>query len=397
MVAHTVFGVDNRVRRYAEALAMEGYRVDVIALEKKGWTNKRSASNINIYQIQFYPSRPERKLSYVFRYIRFLLKSSLVLTLVHIKKPYRIVHVHNLPDFEVFAAWFVKLTGGKIILDIHDVLPEFYLSKFRSSKQSWVYKTLLLVEKASAAFADHVIVANHIWREKLVSRSVSRERCSCFLNYPDPQIFYVRPRTRTDKKIIIVYPGSLNYHQGLDIAIKGIARAVGEVPEIEFHIYGEGPQKESLEELVYQLDIQETVIFKKFVAMDTIADLIAQADLGIVPKRADSFGNEAFSTKILEFMALGVPAIISRTTIDKYYFNESIVKFFKPGDSEDLAKCIVSLIRDEPLRRQLRANALEYVKINNWRVKKAQYLNVLNSLTSARQKLFNNKIAIKRT
>ncbi len=36
-----------------------------------------------------------------------------------------------------------------------------------------------------------------------------------------------------------------------------------------------------------------------------------RADLGVVPKRAEGFGNEAFSTKILEFMACGVPVLVS--------------------------------------------------------------------------------------
>ncbi len=47
---------------------------------------------------------------------------------------------------------------------------------------------------------------------------------------------------------------------------------------------------------------------------------MSKADLGIVPKRAAGFGDEAFSTKILEFMALGVPVIASETQIDRYYF-----------------------------------------------------------------------------
>jgi glycosyltransferase involved in cell wall biosynthesis len=41
------------------------------------------------------------------------------------------------------------------------------------------------------------------------------------------------------------------------------------------------------------------------------------ADLGVVPKRNDPFGDEAFSTKILEFMAMGVPVIVSETRIDR--------------------------------------------------------------------------------
>ena len=60
------------------------------------------------------------------------------------------------------------------------------------------------------------------------------------------------------------------------------------------------------------------------------------ADLGIVPKRANSFGNEAYSTKIMEFMSLGVPMVVSDTKSDRYYFDDSVVRFFESGNPEVL-------------------------------------------------------------
>ena len=71
--------------------------------------------------------------------------------------------------------------------------------------------------------------------------------------------------------------------------------------------------------------------------MRKIAEVVANADLGVVPKRADSFGNEAFSTKIMEYMAEGVPAIVSKTRVDQSYFNDSIVRFFDSGNENELA------------------------------------------------------------
>ena len=57
---------------------------------------------------------------------------------------------------------------------------------------------------------------------------------------------------------------------------------------------------------------------------------MAEADFGIVPKRSEGFGNEAFSTKIFEFMALGIPVIAADTKIDKYYFNDSLFPSLRP-------------------------------------------------------------------
>ena len=38
----------------------------------------------------------------------------------------------NIPDFMVFAAVFPKLTGAKIILDVHDIVPELFVTRFNA-------------------------------------------------------------------------------------------------------------------------------------------------------------------------------------------------------------------------------------------------------------------------
>ena len=113
---------------------------------------------------------------------------------------------------------------------------------------------------------------------------------------------------------------------------------------------------------------------------------MADARCGVVPKRADLFGNEAFSTKVLEFMALGVPVVLSETDIDKHYFNSSQVLFFNPGDEENLAEKLLLLLTDEKLRKNLIQNSLEFVKENNWDCKKYIYYSIVNSLMEERDK-----------
>ena len=99
-------------------------------------------------------------------------------------------HAHSVPDFLVFTAWLPRLTGAKIILDIHDLLPEFYASKFDSNKDSLIFKLMLWIEKVSCAFAHHVILPNHLWLDRVRLRSVSASKSTVVLNYPDPSIFF---------------------------------------------------------------------------------------------------------------------------------------------------------------------------------------------------------------
>lgn len=383
MLVHNSYETDNRVRRYAEALAKRGDHVDVIALA--GGTvpvGSEEISGVTVYRVQHRVRNERGKWSYAWRLLRFLFLSSVFLTRRHRELRYDVVHVHNLPDFLVFAAWYPKLTGTRVILDIHDIVPELFANKFDTKPGDIYFEFLKFVEKASAAFADFVIVSNHLWYEKLVSRAVSKEKCTVFLNHVDSALFYRRERTRTDDRVIIIFPGSFQWHQGLDIAIEAFALVRKKVPNAEFHIYGGGDEKNELMELRDRLGLTESVKFCGSASLEQIADVISNADLGVVPKRADSFGNEAYSTKIMEFMSQGVPVVLSRTKIDNFYFDDSVVRFFVSGDVQALAEAMLEVIENKTLRESLIAGGFRYVELNGWDRRKSEYLGLVDALST---------------
>ncbi|MGA8531788.1 MAG: glycosyltransferase, partial [Acidobacteriaceae bacterium] len=299
MVAYSGYETDGRIRRYAEALARRGDMVDVIALEGlKGGQKVSTLNGVTIYHIQRRDHNETGHWSYASRLLRFLFRSSVVLTRLHKRNRYDVVHIHNMPDFLVFAAWYPKLTGARLILDIHDIVPELFANKFKSALKHFYVAGLRFVEKLSARFVDHVIVSNHLWVEKLVGRSVRPDRCSVVVNLPDPEIFSRQQRTRQDGRFIVIFPGTFQWHQGIDIGIRAFAEFKKKMPNAEFHLYGAMDEKftDWLKDLARELGQQDTVKFCGIASLDDIAGIIANADLGIVPKRADSFGNEAYST-----------------------------------------------------------------------------------------------------
>jgi glycosyltransferase involved in cell wall biosynthesis/peptidoglycan/xylan/chitin deacetylase (PgdA/CDA1 family) len=384
MLAYTGYETDNRVRRYAETLAKRGDQVDVISVaEGEIPLGVESIQGVTVYRIQRRLLNERHMWAYAWRLLRFLLVSALFLTRRHARNRYDVIHVHNVPDFLVFAAWYPKWTGAKLILDVHDIVPELFGSKFASKAGGYYVRLLKLVEKASAAFVDHVIVSNHLWQETLISRSVSRANCSVFLNHVDPSIFYRRSRTRNDGKFIVIFPGSFQWHQGLDIAISAFARLKDKLPNAEFHLYGGGGAEAELVQLTDQLGLNGKVKFFGNVDLDRIPELIANADLGVVPKRADSFGNESYSTKIMEFMSQGIPAVVSRTKIDSFYFDDANVRFFESGDAAGMADAILEL-EDNARRETLIQGGLEYVALHNWDVRKKEYLDLIDSLSTER-------------
>jgi glycosyltransferase involved in cell wall biosynthesis len=383
MITHSFYESDNRVIRYAETLAQRGDAVEVFALRRSPETpREETITGVKVFRIQdrFSKDKQSKSADFLWPLLRFLASSSWWTTRRHWRQRYDVVHVHNIPDFMVFAAWYPKLTGTPVILDIHDIVPEFFGSKFGASERSVLVRALKIVEKLSAAFASRVILANHLWLEKYTARSARKEKCSVFINHVDERIFHPRQRTRSDDKPVVMFPGGLQWHQGLDIAVRAFAKLRQRLPDAEFHIYGDGNMKPKLIDLAQELGLNGSVRFCNPMRIQQIAAVMAEADLGVVPKRADSFGNEAYSTKIMEFMSLGVPMVVSSTRIDRYYFNDSVVRFFESGNADALAEAMFEVLSNGELRRGMVARASEYVSRNSWENRKGDYLKLVDSL-----------------
>ena len=380
MLVYSFYENDNRVLRYAETLIKRGDQVDVVALRRKGQSRRDQLRGANIFRIQKRKANEHNEFIYLYRLTKFFIKSSILLTINHIRKPYDFIHVHNMPDFLVFAAFFPKIFGARVILDIHDIVPELYTTKFKHGDESLLLKAILFAEKISTFFSDHVIIANHIWYKTITSRSVDEKKCTVIMNYPDENIFFKRPKSRMDDKFIMIYPGSLNWHQGVDIAIKACAIIKNKV-SAEFHIYGEGGSFVSLQNLIQELGLQDMVFLKGSLPIYEVANKMANADLGIEPKRNELFSGNALSTKIMEFMTLSIPVIVSDTRIHRYYFNNSAVTFFKPDDEHDLARCMLLLINDADLRTEMCQNNSRFVEDFVWSKRKEEYLKLVDQIT----------------
>jgi len=171
--------------------------------------------------------------------------------------------------------------------------------------------------------------------------------------------------------------------QGVDVAITAFAKIKDQMPDAEFHIYGEGPAKASLIRLADSLGLADRVAFHGLLPTEQIVQVMADTDLAVEPKRSSSqFGNEALSMKIFEFMAVGVPLVVSRTRIHQYYYSDTLVKYYDSDDDEELASNMVLLRKNAELRQEQISNALKYVETHSWDVEKYQYLGIVDSLVA---------------
>jgi glycosyltransferase involved in cell wall biosynthesis len=385
MIAYSYYETDHRIINYAESIVDRGFTVDVMGLKKPGELKNHNCLNkINIFYIQQRRSKEKNIVNYFFNIILFFIKGFILLSFRHLKHHYDIIHVHNVPDLLIFMTVLPRLLGAKVILDIHDILPELFCQKLNKDMTSFIAKFLLALENLSVHFADHVIVANEFWKERIQKRTGTEiKKFTAILNYPRQSLFKKVPVASENHYFTIVYPGTISFHHGLDVLIKAMPLVKEKIPNSRLHIYCLSSDEDYLMQLKVLIDKLNLIGFVKFydkVPHKELIKIYANTNIGVVPKREGIFSSEAFSTKIFDFMATGVPVIASKTRIDEYYFDDSMIMFFEPENHEDLAKCIISLYNDPKKRKCLSDRAAEFVANNYWEIKKNIYLNLLASI-----------------
>ncbi|HSJ52430.1 MAG TPA: glycosyltransferase, partial [Anaerolineae bacterium] len=193
MIVHAYYPLgETRVQRQAEALLKRGYQVDVISLRKEGEASRETFKGTRIYRLPVRRYRRGGLAAQFLEYLAFLFMAMVLVSWRHLVRPYATVQLHSPPDFLVFAAWLPKLLGARLILDLHDLMPEFYMGRFGRGAGSLPVRLVRFQERVSCRFADHVITVSHHWRQALIERGVPAGKASVVMNVADDAIF-VRP------------------------------------------------------------------------------------------------------------------------------------------------------------------------------------------------------------
>ncbi len=382
-IYYMVFNNSALLYREARTLLKQGFDVDVILLHNfKQNRFFQKFHGLNLYFIQR-RNKAEKKVSqYLIRLGFFFIKAMVLISILGLKKKYQLVHVTTPPDFMVFATIVPKILGAKIILDIHDIGPELFMRKLHIGENRMIIKFLKRLEKIAAKMSNHVITVTDLWRDRLISRSVAPESCTVILNVPDEELF-VRPDlplSKTDDVFKLYYHGSLEEHFGVDTLLKAIPLIKQTISNFMLEIYGDGRAAESLKLLAQELKLNGYIQFHEKVPFYEIPQVLMDADLGIVPTKGDIFADEALSMKSLDYMALKIPVVISNTRAHRQYYNNTMVKFFKPDDPYSLAAAVIELIQNRTERIQLIQNAYSFIEKHGWQETQKQYLKIVNSL-----------------
>jgi len=384
-IALTNYPADARVRVEAEALVARGMRVDVICPWTPSLEGRRSIEGVDIHPVGTRERQNELSpLAYVRRDVTFVARAALTALRLHLRSRYDVVQVHTMPDYLVAAAVLPKVLGAKVVLDVHDLVPELYAAKFGVDESSLIIKLMRLVERCCIGFADHALAVHGPHLEALVRHGNRESKFSIVMNTPDTRLFTRRQEPSLSGPFVLLYHGTVSRRQGLETAIRAVEIARQTYDDIELLIIGEGDDIERLKGIIDARGLGEAVRIEGVRPIEQLEPFFARASAGIVPFEDNLFTRYMLPVKLLEDVALGLPVISSQTPTIRAYFDDTMISFVRPGDAADLAAKILALRRDPKLRESLVRNADTFLDRYAWDRESDRYHELIESLAASR-------------
>jgi glycosyltransferase involved in cell wall biosynthesis len=374
-IVQNFYPSDIRVRKEVLSLVSKGHRVSVIALGGNGEPVQECIENVKVYRL-ILDKRRSGKIRYIFEYVAFLFYSFYKLNLIDIKDKIDVVHVSTLPDFLVFCALIQKLKGCKIILDMHEIAPEFFMSKFGVGKRNLIVRLLLFLEKISLRFADEVITINDSIKNIFNKRAIPNKEITVVMNTMDGGMAAQFEKVPHDG-FNCVYHGTITDIYGIDIALKGFSEACKHRSDMVFHIFGNGPHLPELKRLSSQLGLKNCVVFHGEVSHSKMIEYLYQMDLGILAIRKDVFLNLSFSNKLSEYLYMKIPVIHSNLDATRHYFSDDHILYFEAGNISELADKIKFAYSNRDYLKKTAETAFERVKLFDWSIMAKRYLQLV--------------------
>ena len=347
MVTFSSYPFDPRPRRAIDALVGAGATVDLVCLADEKAPRREVRNGIDVLRVPL--KHPRRgKLEYALRYGLFIFASGSVFALRSLRRRYDLVYVHNMPDILVLSALVPKALGAKVVLDLHDPMPELMKTIFNVSDDNQSVQWMKRLEKWSIARADLVVTVNIACQRIFSSRSCRAEKIAVVMNAPDGQIFPFREAadqeaaTRSNTKpFIIMYHGSLVERNGLDVAIDALARVRQTIPNAELHVFGRSTAfLEQMREFAKGKGVYDVVRYQGPRRLEELVTEIDRCDVGVIPNHRNAFTDINTPTRMFEYLALGKPVIAPSTLGITDYFDKDSLLFFEAGDAADLARQI---------------------------------------------------------
>ncbi len=146
---------------------------------------------------------------------------------------------------------------------------------------------------------------------------------------------------------VIAYLGLLAGYQGIDLLLQAMRRIVRSIPDVHLLLMGY-PAEEHYRRMAGELGVASHVTITGRIPYEEAPTYLRLGDVAVAPKVSATEG----SGKLLNYMAVGLPAVAFDTPVSREYLGDHGI-YATVGDEESLAKCLLDTLRDPTGAAQL--------------------------------------------
>ena len=352
----TPISVHERLR----ALSSLGHKVDLVTYPIGKDVNM---PGIQIYRTPRIPLIKSVKIgpswSKLFLDILLFIKSFFLLT----RKKYDVIHSHEEAAFFcLILAWIFRVQH---VYDMHSSLPKqlrnFSFGNWNPLVKLFEYLEMLVLKTCDVVITIDDDLAKYVSYKKPSIRQYLVENLALHTrrNPADPNFAkQVRKSLGLNGKLPIVYTGSFESYQGLELLIDSAKIVCQRDPKAVFILVGGKPdQIDQHRTKVISNNLQDSIYFMGIVPPEEAIAYLTIAEVLVSP-RADG---TSIPLKIYSYLHSGKPIVATKYGVHTQLLSDKIAYLSEPT-KESLAEGILRLLRDPDLRLQLGRRARQFAK-----------------------------------
>lgn len=373
---------ESNLRREVETLVKAGFETHIICLNSQRgekYASKEIMNGIHVYRIPI-ARKKTNIIRYLYEYLMFFFRAALKVTQLHLKHPFDVIQVNTMPDFLVFASLIPKALKSKVILMMHEPVPELWQTSY-NSKPPWILKK---TEQTAIAFADAVLTVTQQMKDAFVSRGATPDKISVILNVPDEDLLtsarLPERRTPANGHFVLICHGAVEKRYGHGTMLKAIDLVKSQIPSIRLRILGRGSYAAEFASEIRSTGLEEYIQYLGYLPMSVMLEELKTADVGIVAQESSPYSNLVHTNKMYEYIALRKPVLATRLKSVCAYFGDDAIAYFESGNPESLAAAISHLYHHPKKRQLLVENAGRLYDRYRWEKQKEIYLSVYREL-----------------
>lgn len=345
----------------AKSLVDKGFEVHVVTQHNPNTSYDEIVDGLHVHRFRWLEPKEFRALVHFrglkdnLRLLTYMISLFFKLVMIISKYKIDIVHAHSTIPTGLLAVIVTK------IFRIHSFVTAHGMD-INNFQNNMIFSNLI---SFSLNHSDKVIAVSTDLAEKIKDMGVNENKIIVLMNAVDINRFRssdtgdLRSKYGVRKKdVLLLFVGYLDTFKGIFELINAVYGLYKENKNIKLIIVGTGPKYKELEKKVFELGLDQSVIFAGTVLHNTIHKYFQAADIFILPSYS-----EGLPVSILEAMASNTPVIASNVGGIPEIIDDGKNGFIIPPKNESILRNkLMVLVNDVKLRENFAIKSAEIIR-----------------------------------